>query len=288
MEKNIQKKPPFYAVDLGGIQLKVFIVGADPRIKKRARTERDPEGMRGVHTHFAYEVFFVTAGTLRLVTEDDTKEYRRAVLVIPPHVNHYSAPDREGSFCLLFAPEEGTNIETVLKKRLEAGVCELPLDEDIAFYIDRLAKRYCEDTPTAQRDVELLISLIFNRMFAVLKPDQPAPKRTGAVSHIGAIDSYINHRLSKRITLTDVAEHVYLSTKQISRIIEKEYGCSFSELVATKRRARAEMLLKNTDMPVSQVASAVFPSSEGYFYVLFKKRFGISPLQYRKESRNFK
>jgi len=268
------------------MKCKVFVVGSGPRIKKHAQTESDPSYVRGTHTHFTYEVFFVTEGHLQIVTRDFTKTYEKEIVIIPPRFQHHSLPDSDGSFCLLFAPEEGTKAETVLKSRIGEEICRMPLEEDIAFYIDRLTRRRAENTSTAQRDAELLVALIFNRVFAHLLPAD-AEKRGKAVTaeHINEIEHYINHHLSEKITLSDLAGRVYLSTKQVARIIERAYGCTFSELLTDKRLAAAEMMLKNTDMKIAEIA-ATFCTSEAYFFVLFKKKYGISPLKFRKESRN--
>ena len=285
--KTIESTPLFYPVEVGGIKCKVFVVGSGPRIKKRAQTERDPVYVRGTHTHFTYEVFFVTEGHLQIVTRDFTGIYEKEIVILPPRFQHHSLPDSDGSFCLLFAPEEGTKAETVLKNRIGDEICRLPLEEDVAFYIDRLTKRRAEHTPAAERDAELLASLIFNRVLSHLLPDDGRQGHKAATAeHINKIEHYINHHLFERITLSDLAGRVYLSTKQVSRIIERAYGCTFSELVTDKRLAAAEMMLKNTDMKISEIAAG-FCTSEAYFFVLFKKKYGISPLKYRKESRNF-
>ena len=285
--KTMEKQPLFYPVEVGGIQLKAFVVGSGPRLKKHAKTERDPNYVRGTHTHFAFEAFFVTEGTLQIVTRDFTKTYSREIVILPPRVQHHSLSDSDGSFCLLFAPEEGTKAETVLKNRIGDEICRLPLEEDVAFYIDRLTRRREENSATAARDEALLVALIFNRIFSHLLPAGNAqPHRAVSAEHINEIEHYINHHLSQKITLSDLSQRVYLSTKQVSRIIERAFGCTFSELVTNKRLAAAEMMLKNTDMSVAEIA-ATFCTSEAYFFVLFKKKYGISPLKYRQESRNF-
>ncbi|MBR3961406.1 MAG: helix-turn-helix transcriptional regulator [Clostridia bacterium] len=76
-----------------------------------------------------------------------------------------------------------------------------------------------------------------------------------------------------------------MSTRQISRIIEQEYGCSFSQLVMNKRLDHCRMLLENTEMPFYQIAQQVFSDTPNYFYATFKRRFGITPAKYRKEAR---
>jgi len=284
--KSTDRKPLFYQVEVGGIKLKVFVVGNGPRIKKHAKTERDPSYVKGTHTHFTYEAFFVTEGSLQIVTRDFTKTYEREIVIVPPRFQHHSLPDSDGSFCLLFAAEEGTKAETVLKNCIGEEICRVPLEEDVAFYIDRLARRRAENTLAAERDAELLAALIFNRVLAHLMPNDAQKGHKAAAEHINEIEYYINHNLSQKITLSDLAGRVYLSTKQVARIIERAYGCTFSELVTDKRLAAAEMMLKNTDLKISEIA-ATFCTSEAYFFVLFKKKYGISPLKYRKESRNF-
>ena len=76
-----------------------------------------------------------------------------------------------------------------------------------------------------------------------------------------------------------------MSTRQVSRIIAKEYGCTLSQLVNDKKLDSAKMMLKNTDMTVGEIASAVNIGGENYFYTIFKKRYGISPLRYRKDTK---
>ena len=59
-----------------------------------------------------------------------------------------------------------------------------------------------------------------------------------------------------------------------------------SQLLLDKRLAQAQMLLHSTDLPVGEIAQRVCMGSENYFYAVFKKRFGTSPLQYRKRQRS--
>ena len=74
---------------------------------------------------------------------------------------------------------------------------------------------------------------------------------------------------------------MYLSQKQVSRIVKKQYGCTFPELMNQKRMSVAVMLLKNTHLSVSEIAVRVGINNENYFYKLFKERCGVTPLKYR-------
>ncbi len=126
--------------------------------------------------------------------------------------------------------------------------------------------------------------LLFCQVIQQLLPEdsqsQPAKSKD---THINAIESYINANRYRQITPTDIAENVFLSVRQVSRIIQKEYHCTPRQLILEKKLSAAEILLKNTDIKVSQIAAMVNLGADNYFYTLFKKRYGKSPLQYRKE-----
>ena len=126
-----------------------------------------------------------------------------------------------------------------------------------------------------------MFSLVYSGNFATDVPDE----KTGRASHgryVSLIETYLQKNYAEKINLTTLAGELYLSTKQVSRIIKKEYNCTFSELINRKRMSAACMLLKNTDMKISDIIKQLNYTSENYFYVLFKKYYGVSPRKYRE------
>lgn len=291
MKKSNAGRLPF-ACTLWGIRLNIHKTGRSLRLKNALRSAGDPDNLKGIHSHFTYEVFFVTEGRLELVTDRETTVYERKIVIIPPKLRHYSFVREEGSFCLLFSLEKGQAEQDArareLKEQLDKGICQLELGSDQAFYIAQAAEKLEEGTEEADMEAKLLIELLFTRIISALLPRQrPTGEKPEPSGHINAIEQYINNHLSQRITLGDVAAHVYLSTRQVSRIIAKEWGCSLVELVTEKKLARAEIMLRKTDMKIADIAAQVNVGSANYFYTLFKGRWGMSPLQYRKRSRKF-
>ena len=289
MKKNDAARLPF-AYTLRDIRLNVFKTGRSLRLKNPHRSAVDPDNLKGIHSHFTYEVFFVTEGTLELVTDRETTVYERKIVIIPPKIRHCAFVKEEGSFCLLFSLEKGQTEQEprarALKTLLDRGICQLELVEDLAFYIAQAAKKLEEGTENAGREAKLLIELLFARIVTALLPREASLSVAEDPSgHMNAIEQYINNHLAQRITLGDIAAQVYLSTRQVSRIIAKEWGCSLVEMVTEKKLARAEIMLKNTDMKIADIAAYVNVGSVNYFYTLFKSRYGMSPLQYRKNIR---
>lgn len=268
-----------FTVECLGYKLKVFRIGETARI--RAKTEKDPSKIDVAHTHFTYEVFFVTEGELQLITEDGKTVYERSAVIIPPRISHYSIPNRDGSYCLLFSFEkQGTELEAVIADRITT--CSL--SEESAFYIRKASEKLDTLSDGAQTDAELLITLLFRELIRELLPTAAADVgRFGVSRHISSIETLINSNLKRGLTLGQIAQKVFLSERQVSRIIAKEYGCSLPRLINDKRMAAAEMLIKNTELPMFRIAEEVGFTNESYFFTLFKAKYGITPLKYRKQ-----
>lgn len=85
------------------------------------------------------------------------------------------------------------------------------------------------------------------------------------------------------VTLESLAEHFKLSTPYVSKYISDKSGKTFGEHVTAIRMKRAKTLLKNTNQSIDAIATTVgYPNIE-HFCRSFKKSFGITPAQYRKE-----
>ncbi len=60
-----------------------------------------------------------------------------------------------------------------------------------------------------------------------------------------------------------------------SRVADYIWKCQYS-------CSLAELLLKNTELKISEISLQSCLGSENYFYQVFKKKYGMSPLKYRK------
>jgi AraC-like DNA-binding protein len=68
----------------------------------------------------------------------------------------------------------------------------------------------------------------------------------------------------------------------ISRILKKETGKTFKELLQEKRMERACILLTRSNIPISDIAESVGYDNTSFFHRLFKRLYGCSPKEYRK------
>lgn len=77
------------------------------------------------------------------------------------------------------------------------------------------------------------------------------------------------------------ADKMSLTTKYFARIIKETSGKPVSEWIDEMVIMAAKALLKSSDMTVAQIADELEFANASFFGTYFRKRVGITPLQYR-------
>ena len=86
------------------------------------------------------------------------------------------------------------------------------------------------------------------------------------------------------VTLYDLAKHFGGSKSHISHLFKKENGMTIRAYCNRLKLTDAKKLLLTTDLPITEIALNVGFNDTSYFISLFRKEFGITPLQYRYEN----
>lgn len=98
---------------------------------------------------------------------------------------------------------------------------------------------------------------------------------------------YIEDHYAEKLTLSDVADKVYVSQWHLSKLIAKNTNQSFSDLLNGVRIERAKKLLCNPALRVWEISEAVGFADVTHFSRIFKKHEGMSANEYRNK-RNVK
>lgn len=85
------------------------------------------------------------------------------------------------------------------------------------------------------------------------------------------------------ISLEVVAAEIGLTTTYFSSLFKKETGETFVEYLTRLRLEEAMRMLEETDEKIYSVAEKTGYPDAGYFSYIFKKKYGISPIQYRRQ-----
>ncbi len=84
------------------------------------------------------------------------------------------------------------------------------------------------------------------------------------------------------VTLETLSEEFHLSKPYLSKYIKDKAGMTFQDAVREERMKKAKTLLKETVQSVETVAANVGYENVEHFNRLFKKSFGMTPVQYRR------
>jgi len=103
------------------------------------------------------------------------------------------------------------------------------------------------------------------------------------IERLVKISNHIGDYYMKPISNKEMAEKLFMSERQLSRIVKKYYGVPLHALIISKRIEMAALLLLNSDDSVDEIANAVGFNSKLGFYKEFKETYGLTPLHYRKK-----
>lgn len=94
---------------------------------------------------------------------------------------------------------------------------------------------------------------------------------------------WIAENYNKNITLSDAANYVMLSPVYYGRLFKLNVGISFTNYLLDYRLDKARRLLTETMHNVREISILVGYKDANYFIRLFKKKYGISPNEFKKK-----
>jgi AraC-like DNA-binding protein len=96
---------------------------------------------------------------------------------------------------------------------------------------------------------------------------------------------YIRDNYARPLVLEEVAESLNISGRQLQRILYDHAQDTFSDYLERYRLAQVCEALTHSEQTIGQIAAAHGFSSSSYLHCVFKKRLGLTPLDYRKQQR---
>ena len=265
-----------------------FVIGSTAKLLNVASYRYGSDWHSIPHTHNHTELFFIVSGKGQFLIQDQIFPVdANNLVIINPNVLHTEvslnaqpleyivlgiggielavSEDSNGQFCIL------DHFESVeISSCLRNIVREMEL-KNIGY----------EDICQAYMEI-LIIRLMRNTSVTV----QLEPQVLSSNRQCAAIKRYIETHFKEPLTLEQLSEEAHMNKYYLSHAFKREYGISPINYMISRRIDESKFLLAETDISMSQIAQLLGFSSLSYFSQVFRKMNGISPMEYRQNSKN--
>jgi len=243
-----------------------------------------------VHTN-SCEILYIIGGSGYCIINNKQYAVGKGDVVVynkgDVHEEHSSSEDPIKSFYCGMSNVNinGNELDIILPENAVPVIHAGNFTEKIENYLSEI---YQESTSQilgyetiCQNNIKALIILIFR----IINADANEIKSKITSEICKDIKNYIEKNYTTSINLQDIADNMYLSPYYLSHIFKQELGESPINYMINCRINEAKSLLVTSSKLISEIASIVGYENAQYFTMLFKKRTGKSPGQYRKENK---
>jgi len=251
------------------------------------------------HSHTCYEVQSALSGKYSLVTTNSKLQITApdTVCLIPPYCPHrirHSDPDTK-LICFQFScrKKSGQTEHSVLADTLQ----QLPKESVVLTGASDLCaamRQFSQELTLPEFASEQLLNALLQQLYIQLlrcvkrqrdthvfqTEHQPEPEIRN--NRYNQIETFFQENYARPVTEMDLAKLLSVSKRQTSRILRNQYGKSFHEKLEEIRMYYAQRYLRHEQITAENVALRVGYSSASSFFVAFKKRFGMTPTEYRR------
>lgn len=253
------------------------------------------------HTHSSFEFHFVKEGSCRVVLDDDEFEAKAGeIYLTPPGVYHAQKNAHEDGNYL----EYSINCDFFYKKNIDAEAeqiyrllssikCKAAIDKYaiMEYFYKALEEAYYEFAGYYSNIKSLASVIIVLAVRALtenkISSNNNIPQKYKKDDYrFMLIQQFIEDNLCSNICTIDIASYMFLSDKQVYRIVKEKTGESTKKYINTIRLRKAKELLKDTELNIRQISEMLGFSSEYYFSQFFKREEGFPPSEYRDNIQN--
>ncbi len=120
-------------------------------------------------------------------------------------------------------------------------------------------------------------------------PGKGQPERAGeSLAIVEQVKAYVREHYDQALSLNILGDYVHLHPAYLSKLFKEVTGENFLSYVTEVKMEKAAELLENTDQKVYEVMKRVGYQKSQHFSSLFRKKYGMTPKEYRQMKRRHK
>lgn len=205
-------------------------------------------------------------------------------LIIANSTEVHSAVSKENTeyYCMILSPEILNEVEVdghIIKNHIKKDLIVKECFESI--FREKSEDSFGSDMMIKSHVYRLLAHLYRN--YGVVPDKEKNGDRKTKLARLNTVTEYIAEHYAEKIKVSDLAKLCFLSEEYFCRFFKNTTGYAVLEYLTACRMDKAAILLKNTDNSISEIAGMTGFDDANYFARVFKKIYGKTPSQYRKE-----
>ncbi|MFI2858037.1 helix-turn-helix domain-containing protein [Paenibacillus sp. JSM ZJ436] len=250
------------------------------------------------HIHDHYELYYLIEGERIYFMKDRTYRIRAGDLVyVNRNVLHKTLDSGRGDhervvFYLqpdLFARSLEPHLVRLLLEPFERDIPILRLpalgSDSARSLVERIVEEMEHTRPgrellLRQWTAELLLHAWRNVAASTVTPADIEPMLHPTMQQIVRD---LNERFAEPLQLTQVAEAHDISPSYLSRLFKQTTGFTFSDYINLLRIQEAQRLLRESQLPITDIAWQSGFSNFSHFGKMFKRTVKLSPREYRRQ-----
>ena len=241
-----------------------------------------------LHTHACTEIFYVVGGVGQFKIEELTLPVEVGdLVVVNPNVEHTEVSLNASPLEYIVMGVEGLEFDAGEDGDGRYSMVNFRNGrEDVLHYLREMLSEI--ETKAAGYDVvcqDLLEVLILRLMRRTDFSLTPAPPRKRSSKECAAVRRSIDSHFKENISLDLLAETAHVNKYYLVHTFSREFGVSPINYLISRRIQESRYLLSDTDHSLSQISHMLGFSSPSYFSQSFRKLVGVSPMEYRKQSK---
>ena len=249
------------------------------------------------HTHGQFEMVIITKGSGLHTVNDETEAIKAGdVFVINQHVSHAFDETMELEVCNIGFPEEVLDGAGPELRRLPGFhalfvtgpikadapfLCKLSLSSSQLSETVKLIQKLNSELKARKPAFEVISRAYFYELIVLLSR-QYLHMNDSTIISIAKAASYMEENYPQKLTLEQLAEISGFSVRHFNRLFMKHYNKTPIQYLTDIRLEAAQDYLSNTGMKLIDIAIAVGFYDESVLSRQFKKKYGFTPLRFKK------
>lgn len=244
------------------------------------------------HIHKDFEICCLLSGEISVISLNEKFLFRQGDLwIMNPFQSHELKAESPALVLALQVPPSFFSayypqIENMIFSLRDFAASDKP-DTSVMFdLLIRTALCFFRMEPLYELKCAGFINLLFHELLEryphTVLPEKERNAYRKKAGLIRALTDYVDTHYTRKLLLSEIARESHLSLSYLSHFFKDSFGISFQEYLLRIRCEKARQLLLLTNQTLLDISISCGFSDMKYFSRGFRKQYGYSPNEYRK------